>query len=260
MGRSLEIATDALAVLSACRCDGNVVFLPATQLDRKLYQRVNDVLEALGGKWNRKAKGHVFDDDPQARLDDVILTGSVERLRIKDTLGQFDTPEALALEVVERADIRPGMKLLEPSAGLGRLVDAAFKVEPAIGEAQLVEIDRARCAALRGKGYAPVEGDFLALAAEPRLGARFDRVVMNPPFAKRADIAHVRSALSMLRPDGLLISIMSAGVAFRRDRLAVEFRELVEERGGSIEALPDGSFKESDTSVRTVLVTIPMAA
>jgi hypothetical protein len=50
---------------------------------------------------------------------------------------------------------------------------------------------------------------------------------------------------------------MGAGVVFRENKLAVEFRALVEDRGGSIEALPEGSFKESGTMVNTVVVTIP---
>jgi hypothetical protein len=49
---------------------------------------------------------------------------------------------------------------------------------------------------------------------------------------------------------------MSGGVAFREDRVAREFRALVEDRGGTIEELPTHAFKVSGTAFRAVLVTI----
>jgi 16S rRNA G1207 methylase RsmC len=84
----------------------------------------------------------------------------------------------------------------------------------------------------------------------------FDRIVMNPPFADQQDIRHVRHALGFLKPGGRLVAIMSAGVTFREDRLAREFRALVEDRGGTIEELPADAFKASGTGVLAVLVTI----
>ncbi len=94
--------------------------------------------------------------------------------------------------------------------------------------------------------------DFLLIPERPG----YDRVIMNPPFADKADIAHIRHALGFLRPGGILVSVMSAGVQFREDRTTAAFRELVTSSGGEITALPDGSFAESGTDVRTVLVTI----
>jgi hypothetical protein len=49
---------------------------------------------------------------------------------------------------------------------------------------------------------------------------------------------------------------MSSCVTFRQDRCATAFRALVEERGGTIEGLPEDSFKVSGTGVSAVLVTI----
>jgi type I restriction-modification system DNA methylase subunit len=101
-----------------------------------------------------------------------------------------------------------------------------------------------------------VHGCFLNQAPTPE----YDRVVMNPPFAKQADIKHVMHALKFLKPDGKLVSVMSASVDFRDNKLTKEFRDLIAERGGRIEALPDGAFKESGTMVRTVIVEIPANA
>lgn len=41
------------------------------------------------------------------------------------------------------------------------------------------------------------------------------------------------------------------------NRLTVSFRDLVEEKGGSTEPLPEASFKSSGTMVNTVIVVIP---
>ncbi len=50
---------------------------------------------------------------------------------------------------------------------------------------------------------------------------------------------------------------MAAGITFRSDRAFDQVRAAVAAFGGSIESLPEGSFKASGTSVRAALVTIP---
>jgi 16S rRNA G1207 methylase RsmC len=97
------------------------------------------------------------------------------------------------------------------------------------------------------------QGDFLHCNGD--LG-KFDRVVMNPPFADQADIDHVTHALSFLKPGGKLVAIMSAGASFRQDRKASKFQELIEGLGGTMNELPEDSFKQSGTNVRTVLVEV----
>ncbi len=77
-----KIADNILDILGECRTEGNTLYLPEGQLDRATYQAVNKVLESIGGKWNRKAKGHVFvDGDPAELLDNVILAGEITDLK-----------------------------------------------------------------------------------------------------------------------------------------------------------------------------------
>ena len=236
------IPNDVLATLSAGRCDGVRYFLPTGQLDRKHYEAVNKVLDALGGKWNRSAKAHVFADDCTDILESASESGTYAR---PADMGWFPTPADLAEQIVAMADVSPGMTFLEPSAGMGAIVKAIRQTKPK--HILAVEIDAKRAASLI-EADAVMESDFLSVPPNPE----FDRVCMNPPFAKRADIHHVRHARKFLKPDGLLVSIMSAGIAFRDDALSKAFRNECE----SIEALPDGSFKESGTGVRTVVVTM----
>lgn len=91
-----KIPENVLNVLGECRADGNLLYLPSVQLDRKTYTEVNKVLENMGGKWNRKAKAHVFaeDDDVAEMLENVLLTQEVKDL--KREYQFFPTPRAVA--------------------------------------------------------------------------------------------------------------------------------------------------------------------
>lgn len=217
------------------------------QLDRKLYEATNKVLDALGGKWNRSAKAHVFAEPCEERIEGAIESGEYTR---PSDMGWFPTPHDLASRIVKMASIEAGMTVLEPSAGTGAI--AAFALAHG-GDVYAVEIDKDRQQALDGfPGLQVFRGDFMDYAP----GIQFDRVVMNPPFAKRADIIHTLRAFSLLKPGGRLVAIMSAGVEFREDALAQKFRE----QCATIERLPDESFKQSGTSVRTVVVTMEKVA
>ncbi len=250
-GKAQQVSREVLEVLSRSTVEGLILRLPAGQLERKLYEAVNKVLEACGGQWNRKAKAHVFSIDPEALIADICNTGVI---MLAPDLGWFPTPPAVVAMLMERADGQPGMTLLEPSAGEGAIVGAAL----ALGyKVTALELDpgRWRTLSVRHGADAAVSsvGDFLQF--DPI--ARFDRVVMNPPFAKQADIAHVRHAHRWLAPKGRLVSVMGAGVSFRGDRKATEFRAWLDDLGGTMEPLPDGSFIASGTGVSTVVVTIP---
>lgn len=244
MSKVRKIEDSVLTVLSAGRCDGPRYYLPAAQLERKLYARTNEVLEALGGKWNRSAKAHVFGEPCEDRLSDAIESGSFAK---PSDMGWFPTPAALAERVVRTARIEQGMRVLEPSAGEGALASAAYRAGAVV---HCVEIDAGRATKLQSlflQGYITC-ADFLSVTPN----AVYDRVVMNPPFAKRADIIHVLHARRFLRPDGKLVAIMSGGIEFREDKLSRDFRAQCD----SIERLPEGSFSESGTEVRTVVVTM----
>ena len=247
----MRIDSEVLAVLSAAQTEGCNVFLTG-QLDRKLYDRTNKVLEAAGGKWNRKARAHVFAADASDRMDQIILSGSVEVP--KDEFNFFPSPPAVVARLMELADIEPGMRVLEPSAGQGAIAWACAEAGALV---DCYEIQQGNAFTLAMS--APVDlgrtvtADFLTIEPEPV----YDRVVMNPPFMKQADIKHVTHAHKFLKPGGLLVAVISAGVEFRTDARTKAFQALVADRGGHIEPLPENSFKASGTGVNTVIAVIP---
>lgn len=161
----------------------------------------------------------------------------------------FPTPAALADRMVRMAGVEPHHTVLEPSSGTGRIYDAIRRVVSKGLQVVAVEVNEKLARAVGA-----IRADFLTTTRE-QLGGTFDRIVMNPPFANGADVEHVEHAFSLLSPGGVLVSVMSAGVKFRSDKRTTEFRALVESYG-EIEDLPDDTFKESGTSVRTVLVTL----
>lgn len=241
-----SLSIPVLTVLSKCSIEGCVVKLPG-QLDRKLYEQVNKVLVALGGKWDRKLNGHLFKEDPSDLLDTVMLTGMIRK---PEKFGYFPTPRPLGETVVELADIEDGMKVLEPEGGTGELADV---VSERFGKSNITcyELQESNIAVLRSKGYAAQQVDFLSVAASPE----FDRVIMNPPFERQQDIVHVRHAWGFLKPGGRIVAIMSAGFTFRENKLSVDFRQFAQEYGFCTEN-PDGSFKPSGTNVKTVTVVL----
>lgn len=254
----MKLSPEVIEVLDDAKCDGNLLYLagspshkPETpRLNPKLYQAVNKALILLGGKWKSgKVQAHVFDGPPQDAISDAIAAGSIEDRN--KTLQFFETPKSVAQRLVAMADIRNNQMILEPSAGNG----AILKWLPCTTSVFYCEIDLSRHTSIRSlyPPLNPLGTDFLAV--HPDRG--FHRIVMNPPFSKQQDIAHVLHAHKFLKSSGILVSVMASGVTYRNDRRSSEFREFVDSHGGSIEMLPEGSFKESGTLVSTCVARIP---
>ena len=247
----MQVDREVLDVLARSTFGAGLLHLPE-QLDRKLYMKTNKVIEAAGGKWVRSAKAHQFGGiDAGERIEQIILTQSVVVPR--DEFDYFPTPPMVVHAILDAADCSAGMTVLEPSAGTGNIAKA---FQP-FAVVDCVEVLASNCEELSKQGYRCVHRtDFLTIEPE----AFYDRVVMNPPFSKRRDMAHVTHAFKFLKPGGRLVAVMPPSFTYRSDRLATEFRELVQSVGGTWEDLPEASFKSSGTMVRTVLLTMDKPA
>jgi len=170
----------------------------------------------------------------------------------------FPTPADLAARMVELANIQPGQKVLEPSAGTGVLCKAITAAEPT-ASVFAVELNYSLAHLLsqtitpaedRAAGFCRnvLQGDFLECFG---LG-KFSRIVMNPPFANGDDIRHITHALRCLAPGGRLVALCANG-----PRQNAQLRPIVEEHGGTWEELPADTFQAAGTNVRTVLLTVP---
>lgn len=158
----------------------------------------------------------------------------------------FQTPPPLAERLAALAEIQPGQTLLEPSAGLGRLLDAAAIY--ALAQTIAVEVSPDLCRELYAQDRPNTvlrQADFLTI--DPETCNPVDRVVMNPPFHMRADIKHTLHALRFLRPGGRL-----AGLCLDTRHREEALRPLAD----TWEPIPAGAFASEGTRVPTVLFSI----
>ncbi len=166
--------------------------------------------------------------------------------RQKDGLDFFPTPASTADEMVDAADIEPGMRVLEPSAGMGHIAD---RIREAGVEPEVAEYGSARRELLEAKGYNVIGTDFMHLTVEAN--GQFDRIVMNPPFSEGRDMQHVQHAYTLLKPGGRLVALMGESAFHNQNKTATAFRTWLEERGGTEEKLPDGTFMDPSLPVNT---------
>lgn len=235
----MKLSQEVINVLSDCTITENKLFLPNTQLDRKLYLLVDKALKSLGGKWNRKEKAHLFDNDINESIEQLIQTG--EYVDVKKEFQFFKTPEELAKKLVDISNISDGETVLEPSAGTGNIASL-------IPNCDVIELNETNRQFLKDNGFNLIHDDFLSFDKP------YDVIVGNPPFSKQQDIEHVTRMIKLAKKT--VVSIMSASVLFRNNKKTVEFRELVEKYNGTFEELPAGSFKESGTMVNACIVVI----
>lgn len=177
-------------------------------------------------------------------------TREVHRLTSSHSNDLFITPKDLAARMVDLAAIPPGSRVLEPSAGTGRIAEA---IRDRGSTAYCVEINHDLAERLRGQGYPVHHGDFMTFDLD---GPPYDAAIMNPPFSGGADIDHVMRAYDLTKQGGSVIAVMGAGAFFRGDKRATAFRHWLDEVGGYSEELPAGTFKQSGTGVNTRLVVI----
>lgn len=227
--------------LGLLRITGQRADLPTVQL--RLYPQIKTLLLTAGASYKRG--GFEF----PSHLNPIEV---IECLRAGETVNPkkdyqfFETPDELAIRVVEATGDVRGRRVLEPSAGRGKLADLA---KAAGAEVVTVEAWDLNAKVLRDKGYVVHEGDFLSLT--PADLGLFDAIVANPPFSRNADIRHVEHMLTFLKPGGVLSVITSAHWDIANHAHAKRFKQWIANAGVTVEEVPAGTFKASGTSVPT---------
>lgn len=157
----------------------------------------------------------------------------------------FPTPPSLAARMVEAAEVKPHHRILEPSAGTGRIVEQMDERQ----DVTAVEINKELCDNLWHR-FADVRPmlmvycqDFLKFDR----GLRYDRIIMNPPFRRGLDIKHILHARTLLKKGGVIVSLCYDGVMQNK-----KLRPMCD----SWEVLPEGSFKSEGTGAGVALLTM----
>jgi hypothetical protein len=180
---------------------------------------------------------------PDTSKADVLREQIKAGIQVVSAPQLFPTPVALAARMVDEADIEPGMDICEPESGTCRILEALPCVRPG-GTVTAVEINYELSKLAEAHADFVVCSDFLQWDGGGRL---YDRFLMNPPFGNAQDIAHIKHALTLLKPRGKIVAICSGG-----PRQETALRTL----STLWEPLPSGTFEESGTGVNSVLLTI----
>lgn len=240
------------------------------QLGSPVWREVKAVLERLGAVYVVGSSAFEFEPDQDAH---AIVTAALDAGRVMgvaNAAGFVPTPAGVAADLVaEFAELTAGggdpLTVLEPSAGTGRFVAAITRgLGPAWLRVTAVEPDqrRARQIPTDGGQVDVVVDTFEQVYQRAVLsGQRWDRVVMNPPFAVPGAAylwaRHLLMAWDLLAPGGRLVAIVPATCADRRNatRVAVvrDASDLVHQHGGSA-TLDVDTFAESGIVVPTVAV------
>jgi phospholipid N-methyltransferase len=163
------------------------------------------------------------------------------------------TPSVLASRMVVEAEIESGHSVLESSAGTGRILQAIAEVI-ALDQISVTAIEinfnLAKNLETRFPAVKTICRDFLDHLADNQ---KFDRILLNPPFADAQDIKHILHAIAMLKSGGRLVAICANG-----PRQQSQLKPVIESAGGTWEVLPADSFKESGIMVHTALITLEL--
>lgn len=178
------------------------------------------------------------DENPQRKKSTAIS---------KD-LQYYPTPKKVVDRVIGDLYQLEGKRVLEPSCGCGRFMDALRKAN-AITYG--IEVDPSRAAQCRAKGHTVLLANFLETVPT----GDFDFVVMTPPFYGKHYAKHVRHAYEFLRPGAKLVAILPVTARYDHhllDDLGVHSR-YSDNRWSD---LPVGSFAESGTNINTAVLQV----
>jgi len=210
----------------------------ASDFSQKSLTKVTvSVLEYLGGVKETDGIWR-FDYPVKYVIAEIIRTGMLPEQKSHQF---YPTPVGLAEEAVAWAEIGPEHAVLEPEAGQGGIADHLPKERTTC-----VEISPLHCKVLESKGFNTIQGDFL----EWMPAQRWDRIVMNPPYADGRAEAHLRKAASLLQPGGILVAVLPAGFSGKT---------VIEDVAHEYSSVRGGEFKGASISVVLLKLTLRAA-
>lgn len=169
---------------------------------------------------------------------------NIKKTRIVTAFNLFQTPRNVALKMCSfLPEVMPGLKVLEPSAGLGALYSVVYEKYGKTAVYDLVENNPDCIKELYNKNlYGNLyQRDFL------QFDGKYDIVIMNPPFKNGEDIKHINHAKSLLNDNGVLISLCYNGVKQNKKLKPIT---------DHWEVLPNNSFKDTGTKASVAMLII----
>jgi tRNA A58 N-methylase Trm61 len=174
---------------------------------------------------------------------------------VAKSMDYFPTPPNIVDMLIEKADLKCGQMILEPSAGKGNIAEAIQQKVGDCATLHVVEYSDYNRLTLEAKNYTVVGSDFLNFGVKERNdrglpiyedGVLYDRIVMNPPFQDGMDFMHITHAYKMLADDGVLVAIVPSSSYVGLGRDATEKNAFIEANEGTINIIK----KQRNTIVR----------
>lgn len=164
-----------------------------------------------------------------------------------------ETSMQIAQSLIEKASLTDNQSVLEPSAGVGNILDC-IRNNYTFDNLQIdcVELNKEKFIELKSKGYNAFNADFLSWQSE-RL---YDRIIACPPFKGNSDIFHIKKMYELLERKGIMVTLTSPNWVLNNEPHQVQFREWLIDKNYSMTMLPDNSFMEKGKTVPTMILKI----
>ncbi|HEU4617099.1 MAG TPA: strawberry notch C-terminal domain-containing protein, partial [Gammaproteobacteria bacterium] len=206
--------------------------------------------EGKGGKERDRAANEALSEFDRAVAFYWGTEKKSSRTKAREGTDYFATPEPVGLKMMEWAGVRPGEKLLEPSAGHGAIARWA----PSTAAATAIEPSNELAARLA----MVFDGDIKQQRFEDlNVVNKYDTIVMNPPFGRSGSTAieHLDKAVKHLRDRGRIVALLPRGPA-----ADAKFEKWYEERKGVYQTanivLPNVTFERAATRVAARIVIL----
>ncbi len=183
----------------------------------------------------------------------------IAKVRGQDIPGFFPTTDLLADTLIGLAEITSTDRILDPSAGIGSILDRVAKLRDGDKtRLEAIEINPNLRAILEKKGYLVIGIDLMAQNHESNATFMPDKILMNPPFEDGQDVEHVTKALGLLKPGGRLVAIMGNGAFYREYKKDKAFREMLSDNDAWVSNPIKDAFKKAfnSTGVTVRIVVI----
>ena len=266
-----RVQTALRALKTALMAENLPTILQGIKSKKQLMGMTSLLLRPGLGYYDYAETDEFYDQSDEAQALRTLMNGSLDETQVQadedrqnsediqrklNNMGKipgfYPTPTPVIDQMIEWAELGRYHSLLEPSAGSGAILKEVQGIVARTYYCEIVPVLRNLIEAQNLTGICIGE-DFLAYTPKK---VRFNRILMNPPFERGQDMAHVLHAYGMLEEGGRLVAIMSPGAFFRSDKQATDFQEWFKNVDGVKEDLPEGSFKESGTGVSSCMVVI----
>lgn len=203
------------------------------ELDRALFVPLTDFQRAKTYYWGQRKR--------------------TEKRDQREGKDYFATPEPVGVKMVEMANIKPGEKVLEPSAGHG----AILRWMKDLNDVHYIE--PSGTLASKAAMSTPHANYHDGVFEDMHLVNKFDAIVMNPPYGSGGKTAadHVGKAIKHLRDGGRVVALIPTGPAADK-----QFDKLMESEIAKDVytvaniAMPSSTFDRAGTSVSTRILVL----